>query len=1384
MPVFQSFQAAFPESLLAPGNSKLLVRLEDPFSHAPISGTVRVYLEGEGRRRFEIGSGQVRGTGTVPFSLPKMNLGGWGMIARVEGARAPEEISVENVDVGMADQVQICTEKFLYAPGETVRFMGLARHNDDPPRPAAGEPWILKVSSPSGVSLQTLMGTTGPGGSFQGSFTLPFSARPGFYSMDVRVGPRIFGYMEVKVPMEQDPFRVRPIHLHRAVGGQPFTGELEITFHDGRSFSGARVRVVLVKGGRDVKEAPCSLVGPGLYRYTMDLPPLGKGEEEPLPLTLEARIGRPGGVPDASITFDKIFLYRSAYRIVVEAPYRWVPGMPHRVRAVLVDRTDRAVPAEIRVLSGEDGSLLGRASYPGKGAAVIDFRFPERSRTLTFEARGKNGRVLARHRVKCKFPENKEQGLSLVLEKSVLREGEDLKVTVYDKRKEDRLWVDLLLEGMVKEVHPLQVKEGKGELTVPFLELPKGLFNVRVWRWEGNPPAMHQTACLALGGGSAAVRASWESAGKGIRVGSGFPGGDGLLCAGRPGTFNPYDIPGPERVVLSIVPGTFGFSDPDLHRLARAWRDGFPLPETREDLAPFLRDSWNDGNGPGRLVEARFEEKLGWLVLLVGVLVGALGTALSLFVFSREKKAFLRRQARTGALVLLSFGLALGASRAQEPPPGNPRGEPSSQAGEPSEGEDLLEVFPFKPDPWVWNLVSPKPGKPVGLGPFHPALPGPQTLCFAGQVPGKGGILFSWNEFTWNPPLELHWSLSGTIWPGDEWKIPLWVRLSRGGPESLRPFLTGGAGPAGRLVQFRGKGKWNRLMVSLTYADVAAKRKLRILDRGGKVLSESGLPFHPPLKEAGIVSWSAPLGGVLEKAPDFGPGGFERRGWKVLAFAHPLDMALAHLDRTKGDPLSSGSLDQVLGRARTALAVLEVLRRSSDLPGERKKNAAVKALGHLMDAWREIAGYRNIVGGYADFPGAVDEISPTAEALAFLGRAKEYLPLGGGRLLRRVRKWLWSKVKDDGRVLPDPGFLADEVWKETGGGGLFITSQVERALAAVKSEVYYLKRTEDVILLDLKGNPPPFVRIEAARALLARDPRNPLGLETLRKCALLVGDRNSGVRAGFTDWTGAEGARADLIASARLAAALARAGIAPEKAALLRAYILDRVRPDLGFGDEWTTGACYEALLAPKEALEPAGELEVTLRVGGEGLAQRKGGPFLEIDFPPLKAGKDGKIRVETKGRAPLGAVILLGRKLLDPGRAFKKGPLILDLALQAKASASLETPLKCLLSVGNEYSRSLARVVVRIPYTGAMTLLPGGLLRAVEQGRAARVYLGKDSALIWFTHFPPVFTRKIPLYFLPHVVGLCHLPPVRVWVTFQDELEARTAPLQVVVGS
>jgi len=384
----------------------------------------------------------------------------------------------------------------------------------------------------------------------------------------------------------------------------------------------------------------------------------------------------------------------------------------------------------------------------------------------------------------------------------------------------------------------------------------------------------------------------------------------------------------------------------------------------------------------------------------------------------------------------------------------------------------------------------------------------------------------------------------------------------------------------------------------------------------------------------------------------------------------------------------------------------------------------------------------------------------------------------------RVRKWLWAKVRDDGRVMPDPGFLSEEFWKETGGGGLFITSQVERALAAVKAEVYYLKRTEDVIRVDLGGNPPPLVRIEAARALLARNPRNPVGLRVLRECASLVGDRTTGVRAGFTDWTGAEGARADLIASARLAAALAQAGLAREKVAVLRKYILDRIGPDLGFGDEWTTGACYEALLAGPEALEPGGGVEVLVRLGGKGLERKEGGPFLKIDLSaPSKAWK-GTIQVQTKGKAPLGAVILKARKLLDPARAFTKGPLILSLSLAAGVVPSLEQPLRCVLSVGNRFSRSMARVVVRIPRTGAVSLLPGGLFHAVEQGDASRIYLGKEEVLIWFTHFPPVFTRRIPLVFLPHAGERIHLPPVGAWATFQEDLEARTAPVEVIVGS
>ncbi len=1377
-PVFQSFQAVFPEGLLGPGDSKLLVRLEDPFTHAPLSGTVHVFLQDRDRNRYDLGSAPVKGTGLVPFSLPNVGIGGLGLGARVEGALEPAEVSVQNVDVDMGDKVGVCTEKYLYYPGERVHFLGIARHNDTPPRPAAGEPWTLRVSSPAGDPLLTLMGTTSPGGTFEGSFQVPFSARPGFYAMDVQVGRDILGYTEIKVPMEKDSFRIRPLLLHRAVAGAPFQGRMEISFLDGTPYSGAKVRVVLVKRGKDLEDAPCVLAGPGIYAFTMDLPPLEKGADEPLPLDLEARIIPPEGGDEARFPFDKIFLYRSPYRILLECPHRWVPGMPHRVRAALVGREDQPVPAQLRVLAGEGGPVLAEASFPGKGSAVLDFTFPKKGRSLLFVALDPGGkRVLSRRKVHCRLPENQDQDFTVILEKSVLSPGDPLRLTVFDGRKKDRLWVDLLVEGMVADVFSLDVKDGKGVLEVPFSKLPLAFFQVRVWRWEGNPPPMHQAACLALGEASRVARAKLLPAGEGVKVETGLPGDGDLLFSGRPGRLDPYDLPGPESITLGLLPGVFGFADVDAHRLAQAWRDGTPLPEQREDLAPTIKDSWIEGNGPGRLVESRMEVELGKVVLLIGVVATLLGLALSWWAFSKEKAARMRRNARLTGL-LLFFLLPLGALRAQQPQAAQATDQADQVQGRETPSPDIL---PNRLPPWAWRRVPPSQGP---LGPFLPNLPGKQALSLAGQTPGKGGILLSWGQESWSPLLDLRWPSSGAIWPGAEWKLPVWARTSRSSPRVFRPFFGKSSLPAGEAVKFRGKGIWHRMVLSFTYRDVLGGGRLEIRDGAGHSLLETSFPYSSPPKEVMGVSWSAPFGEGLKKKLVFGPGNPEISRLQVLAFADPVAMALKHLDETRGDPLVVGSLDQVLGRARTALAVLRVLLGSGSFPAERRKASAVKALDHLMEAWRELAGFRNVIGGYAEFPRATDEISPTAEALAFLGEAQAYLPSRVAGVIRRVRRWLWRKVRDDGRVLPDPGYLSEEIWKESGGGRLFITSQVERALAATKAEVYYLKRTEDVIRVDLGGNPPPLVRIEAARALLARDPRNPAGLAILKKCKSLAGDRTTGVRAGFTDWTGAEGDRADLVASAHLACALARAGLEKETAAMLRSYILDRIRPDLGFGDEWTTGACYEALLAAPESARPGGEMDLRVLADGKTAAARKGGPFLVVDLPSAPGAEGAEIRVETGGEAPLGAVILRGRRLEEPGRARKEGSLILRLEVKPGAAPALEKPLPCVLSVGNSFSRSMGQMVLRIPRVGGASLLPGGLLYALEQGEASRVYMGRKETLVWFSDLPGVYTKRINLVFLPHAWGKIHLPPLELHAVFQEDIRARTAPVEVKVGS
>ena len=256
-----------------------------------------------------------------------------------------------------------------------------------------------------------------------------------------------------------------------------------------------------------------------------------------------------------------------------------------------------------------------------------------------------------------------------------------------------------------------------------------------------------------------------------------------------------------------------------------------------------------------------------------------------------------------------------------------------------------------------------------------------------------------------------------------------------------------------------------------------------------------------------------------------------------------------------------------------------------------------------------------------------------------------------------------------------------------------------------------------------------------------------------------------------------------MAASAHLACALARAGIEKETAAMLRSYILDRIRADLGFGDEWTTGACYEALLAAPEASRPGGEMDVRVLAQGKAAAAEKGGPILTMDIPLTSGTKSVLFQVETGGKAPLGAVILRGRRLEEPGRPCMEGSLILRLEVKPGAVPALEKPLPCILSVGNSFSRSMGQVVLRIPRVGAASLLPGGLLYALEQGEASRVYMGRKETLVWFSDLPGVYTKRIKLVFLPHAWGKIHLPPVEVRAVFQDDIRARTAPVEVKVG-
>lgn len=372
-------------------------------------------------------------------------------------------------------QVMLSSDKPIYQPGQTIHLRALSLRRPDL-KPVAGEAGTFTVSDPKGNVIFKHQAKTSRFGILSADCDLATEVLEGAYTIACRVGDTE-SRLTVDVRRYVLPRFQVGVRLDKPYYGPGDTvrATVQADYFFGKP----------VAGGTVVIEAQAPEVGkPLLHRATAKTDDAGKAV---FTFPLEKQLfGRPQDSGDARLSLQ-VQVTDSAGQQQGRAASLLVTARPLRIEvipengSVVADASNRiyvmttyadGTPARttLRVVGAQESPAAVERTTNALGVAQFDVTMPAEARTWSVEARDDKG-LTARREVAL-VPGQVWRDFLLRTDRAVYRGGEAMTLTVLGGGQEP-VFIDLIKDGQTVLTGAVEVKDGKGELTI---DLPPELF--------------------------------------------------------------------------------------------------------------------------------------------------------------------------------------------------------------------------------------------------------------------------------------------------------------------------------------------------------------------------------------------------------------------------------------------------------------------------------------------------------------------------------------------------------------------------------------------------------------------------------------------------------------------------------------------------------------------------------------------------------------------------------------------------------------------------------------------------------------------------------------------------------------------------------------------
>jgi uncharacterized protein YfaS (alpha-2-macroglobulin family) len=437
--------------------------------------------------------------------------------------------------------------------------------------------------------------------------------------------------------------------------------------------------------------------------------------------------------------------------------------------------------------------------------------------------------------------------------------------------------------------------------------------------------------------------------------------------------------------------------------------------------------------------------------------------------------------------------------------------------------------------------------------------------------------------------------------------------------------------------------------------------------------------------------------------------------------------------------MPSGCFEQTSSTTYPNLLVLDYMRSTGKITPEiQMKAETLVAHGYQRLLTFEVNG-----GGFEWFGQApANKILTAYGLLEFtdMSRVRDV----DADMLRRTRDWLLKKQESDGRWTPDASYLHAESWSKIQGKDLLVTAYIAWALAESGLSGAGLNKAVTYLKANVRGENDPYILGLVANALLAVNPTDADGQETLKRLIGLAQHEDGNLYwKGESTVTYASGISASIETTGVAVLALLKSGKHHEE---LRQSLRWLIRNKDSYGT-WhsTQGTIYvlKALLRSQLGAKQTEPMTVNVVMDDKpvttlSIDPSKSDLMHQVDLGQNLAKAEHKIELSLSGGGPL-TYQVAGRYYLPWSmKAPDVKPLIsLDVDYDRTELAVNET-VTCTVTAKLNAGKAAKMVMLDVGIPPGFTVETDGLVSLLESGALQRFSQTPRQVLIYLDELLP----------------------------------------------